>query len=219
MSSRIVFTLGFLAATTVALGCGDSGSSDNEVPGDPDASWVMLSEMTFGEIIPDIVSFATPWGDIAAGPHTTFARVSAGMGIPPHLHSSNIRSVVFDAPMEIPVPSNETEPGSLTLGSYMFVPGMNQHAMTGAHGTIARVKAGTGIPPHWHSLEVRGYVLQGMVEVPVPFDQTNPVTMTPCAFFLVPAEAGHAMNCVSASMDCLFLMVQEGAFDVTFLDI
>jgi len=27
------------------------------------------------------------------------------------------------------------------------------------------------------------------------------------------------MNCVSASIGCLFLMVQEGAFDVTFLDV
>ena len=290
MSSKFVLVLGFVAMSTMALGCGDSGTGGTggtgEVPGDPDASWVQLSEMTFEEIIPGIVSFATPWGDLAAGPHATFARVFAGTGIPPHLHSNDIRSVVFEAPMEIPVPSNETEPGSLTLGSYMFVPGTTQHAMnctndtedclfllqqdgafdfaptdppagdppidrdpgaemkkfenvefvelipdvldfgplwgdfmTGAHGTIARVKAGTGIPPHWHSLEARGYVLQGMVEVPVPFDQTNPLTMTLGAFFLVPAEAEHAMNCVSDSMDCLFLLVQDGAFDVTFLDI
>ena len=284
MTSKMVLVLGLLAVSTVVLGCGDSGGS-SEVPGDPNASWVQLSEMTFEEIIPGIVSFATPWGDLAAGPHATFARVSAGTGIPPHLHSNDIRSVVFDAPMEIPVPSNETEPGSLTLGSYMFVPGMTQHAMnctnadedclfllqqdsafdftptdpppgdppidrdpgaemkkfenvefvelipgvldfgplygdftTGAHGTIARVKAGTGIPPHWHSLEARGFVLQGLVEVPIPFDQTNPVTMTPGAFFLVPAAAEHAMNCVSTSTDCLFLLVQDGAFDVNFLD-
>jgi len=285
MSSKLVRVLGFAAMSAAALGCGDSGSGGNEVPGDPAASWVPLSEMTFDDIIPGIVSFATPWGDRAVGPHATFARVAAGKGIPAHLHSNDVRAVIFDAPMEIPVPSNETEPGSLTLGSYMFVPGMAQHAMnctnatadclflilqedafnfvptdpppgdppvarnpdaemkkfenvefvelipgilefgplygdfmTGAHGTIARVKAGTGIPPHWHSLEVRGFVLQGMVEVPVPFDQTKPLTMTSGAYFLVPAAAEHAMNCVSETTDCLFLMVQDGAFDVTFLD-
>jgi quercetin dioxygenase-like cupin family protein len=288
MSSKIALVLGFAAVSTIALGCGDSGSGrsgNDEVPGDPNAAWVQLSEMSFEEIIPGIVSFATPWGDLANGPHATFARVSAGMGIPPHLHSSDISSVVFEAPMEIPAPSNESEPGSLTLGSYMFVPGANQHAMnctndtddclfliqqdagfdfvqtdppagdppidrnpnavmkkfeniefvelipdvldfgplsgdfmTEAHTTIARIKAGTGIPPHWHTLEVRGFVLQGMVEVPIPFDQTNPITMTLGAYFLVPAEAEHAMNCLSDSVDCMLLIVQDGAFDVTFLD-
>ena len=119
MSSKFVLVLGFVAMSTMALGCGDSGSSGTggtrgtgEVPGDPDASWVQLSEMTFEEIIPGIVSFATPWGDLAAGPHATFARVFAGTG-----------------------------------------------------------------------------------------------------------TTQHAMNCVSDSMDCLFLLVQDGAFDVTFLDI
>jgi hypothetical protein len=160
MPAKFVLVLGFVAMSTMALGCGDSSGTGGAggaggVPGDPDASWVQLSEMTFEEIILGIVSFATPWGDLAAGPHATFARVSAGMGIPPRLHSNDIRSVVFEAPMEIPVPSNETEPGSLTLGSYMFVPGTTQ----------------------------------------------------------------HGMNCVSDSMDCMFLLVQDGAFDVTFLDI
>ncbi len=82
------------------------------------------------------------------------------------------------------------------------------------HGTLVRVQGGMGIPPHFHTLEARGFVLLGDVEVPVPFNQTNPTTIQPGGYFSVPAMTAHEMNCASDTT-CIFYLRQDGDFDFT----
>jgi len=102
------------------------------------------------------------------------------------------------------------------------VPGVDFRAVVGnfgvqdgtQHGTLVRVQPGMGIPPHFHTLEARGFVLLGDVEVPVPFNQTNPTTLLPGGYFSVPAMAVHEMNCASAT-ECIFYLRQDGDFDFT----
>jgi len=102
------------------------------------------------------------------------------------------------------------------------IPGVDFRAVVGdfsvpdetQHGTLVRVQAGMGIPPHFHTLEARGFVLQGDVEVPVPFNQTNPTTIQPGGYFAVPAKAKHEMNCASTT-PCIFYLRQDGDFDFT----
>jgi len=102
------------------------------------------------------------------------------------------------------------------------VPGVDFRAVFGnfgeadgtQHGTLVRVQPGMGIPPHFHSLEARGFVLRGDVEIPVPFNQTNPTSMLPGGYFSVPAMAVHEMNCVSTE-ECIFYLRQDGDFDFT----
>jgi len=102
------------------------------------------------------------------------------------------------------------------------VPGVDFRAVVGnfgvadgtQHGTLVRVQPGMGIPPHFHSLEARGFVLFGDVEVPVPFNQTNPTSLQPGGYFSVPAMAVHEMNCASTTA-CVFYLRQDGNFDFT----
>jgi len=115
------------------------------------------------------------------------------------------------------VPFSETE-GWVDVG----VPGVDFRAVVGdfgvpdgtQHGTLVRVQPGMGIPPHFHTLQARGYVLLGDVEVPVPFNQTNPTTLLPGGYFVVPAMAVHEMNCASETT-CIFYLRQDGDFDFT----
>lgn len=102
------------------------------------------------------------------------------------------------------------------------IPGVDFRAVVGdfgvadgtQHGTLVRVQGGMGIPPHFHSLEARGFVLQGDVVVPVPVNQTNPATIQPGGYFSVPAMTEHEMNCASDST-CIFYLRQDGDFDFT----
>lgn len=120
-------------------------------------------------------------------------------------------------PAATEVPFSETE-GWVDVG----VPGVDFRAVVGdfsvqdgtQHGTLVRVQGGMGIPPHFHSLEARGFVLFGDVEVPVPFNQTNPTTIQPGGYFSVPAMVEHEMNCASAET-CIFYLRQDGDFDFT----
>jgi|GEM_PF-1934791 len=115
------------------------------------------------------------------------------------------------------LPFSDTE-GWVNLG----IPGVEFRAVVGdfsvtdgaEHGTLVRVQGGMGIPPHFHTLEARGFVLQGDVVVPVPFNQTNPTTIQPGGYFSVPALAEHEMNCGSEST-CIFYLRQDGDFDFT----
>lgn len=102
------------------------------------------------------------------------------------------------------------------------IPGVDFRAVVGdfsvadgtTHGTLVRVQGGMGIPPHFHTLEARGFVLQGDVVVPVPYDQTNPTSIAPGGYFSVPAMAPHEMNCGSDTT-CIFYLRQYGDFDFT----
>lgn len=119
------------------------------------------------------------------------------------------------AATEIPFSSTE---GWVDVG----IPGVDFRQVVGdftvpdgtQHGTLVRVQGGMGIPPHFHSLEARGFVLQGDVVVPVPFNQTNPTSIQPGGYFSVPAMTGHEMNCASDTA-CIFYMRQDGDFDFT----
>ena len=120
-------------------------------------------------------------------------------------------------PDAIEVPFSETE-GWNDVG----IPGVEFRQVVGdfsvqdgtQHGTLVRVQGGMGIPPHFHTLQARGYVLQGDVVVPVPFNQTNPTTIQPGGYFSVPPMAVHEMNCASSSV-CIFYLRQDGDFDFT----
>ena len=102
------------------------------------------------------------------------------------------------------------------------VPGVDFRAVVGnfgvadgtEHGTLVRVQGGMGIPPHFHTLEARGFVLVGDVEVPVPVNQTNPTILQPGGYFSVPAMTEHEMNCASDTA-CIFYLRQDGDFDFT----
>ncbi|MBX2886476.1 MAG: DUF4437 domain-containing protein [Granulosicoccus sp.] len=117
----------------------------------------------------------------------------------------------------IEVPFSETE-GWVDIG----VPGVEFRTVVGdfsvqdgtQHGTLVRVQGGMGIPPHFHSLAARGFVLEGDVVVPVPVNQTNPTTIQSGGYFSVPAMTEHEMNCASAS-PCIFYLRQDGDFDFT----
>ena len=119
------------------------------------------------------------------------------------------------AATEVPFSENE---GWVDVG----IPGVDFRAVVGdfsvqdgtQHGTLVRVQGGMGIPPHFHSLEARGFVLLGDVEVPVPFNQSSPTTIQPGGYFSVPAMAEHEMNCAS-STTCIFYLRQDGDFDFT----
>lgn len=117
----------------------------------------------------------------------------------------------------VEVPFSETM-GWVDVG----IPGVDFRAVVGdfsvqdgtQHGTLVRVQGGMGIPPHFHSLEARGFVLEGNVVVPVPFNQTNPTTIQRGGYFSVPAMAEHEMNCASTET-CIFYLRQDGDFDFT----
>jgi len=116
-------------------------------------------------------------------------------------------------------------PFDMSDGFVEVLPGVEFRAVVGdfsvadgsQHGTIVRVQGGMGIPPHYHSLQARGFVLRGDVEVPVPYNQTNPATIQPGGYFAVPAMAVHEMNCASAT-PCMFYLRQDGDFDFTPVD-
>jgi len=116
-------------------------------------------------------------------------------------------------------------PFDMTDGFVEVLPGIEFRAVVGdfsvadgsQHGTIVRVQGGMGIPTHYHSLEARGFVLRGDVEVPVPYNQTNPTTIQPGGYFSVPAMAVHQMNCASET-PCMFYLRQDGDFDFTPVD-
>lgn len=115
------------------------------------------------------------------------------------------------------IPFSETE-GWVDVG----IPGVDFRAVVGdfsvvdgtQHGTLVRVQAGMGIPPHFHSIVARGFVLRGDVVVPVPVNQTNPTVVQPGGYFSVPAMTTHEMNCASDSA-CIFYLRQDGDFDFT----
>ena len=134
--------------------------------------------------------------------------------------TGSIRPEVGTAPRD---PAAREVPFSDTMGWVdVGVPGVDFRAVVGdfsvqdgtQHGTLVRVQAGMGIPPHFHTLEARGFVLVGDVEVPVPFNQTNPTTMLPGGYFSVPALAEHDMNCATETT-CIFYLRQDGDFDFT----
>ena len=118
------------------------------------------------------------------------------------------------------IPFDMTE-GFVDVG----IPGVEFRAVVGdfsvadgtQHGTIVRVQGGMGIPPHFHTLEARGFTLRGDVQVPVPFNQTNPATIQPGGYFSVPAMTPHEMNCASAT-PCMFYLRQDGDFDFNPVD-
>lgn len=291
-----------ILVASLALGCGDddsmmmspdsgpgedSGPSTDSGPGtdagdivppDSRAVWLTPEMQTFDEAIPGIGFLSTVFGDRMSGAHETFVRVTAGMGLPPHAHTMGTHSLVVQGPMQIPVPSNETDPAMMMTGMYGFVPPGTDHQMNclnsamdclflvtqagpfdftptdmppmgdaerdpaatlqpfsaiewvdiipgvvefgpvrgefmaGEHATIVRVQGGMGIPPHWHTMMARGFVLSGMVEVPVPYNQTDPMTMPSGSYFAVPPMAEHEMNCMSDT-PCMFYLIQDGAFD------
>ena len=265
-------------------GGGEGGQGGAVVAPDPEAVWITSDELVFEELMPGLVSFAKVVGDYTVGAHWTFARVTAGMGLPSHSHTMGAHALNFGGPMEIPVPSDQTNPPSLMLGSYVFVPPGAEHAMnctdsmtdclfliqqdgpfdmtpetpaggnppidvnpsavqtpfgdinfieimpdivefgpvrgdfsTGAHGTIVRVFAGKGLPPHWHTAAVHGFVLSGQMNVPIPYNQTDVTDLDAGSYFYVPAAAEHEMNCVSDS-DCMFFVDQDAAFDMNLVE-
>ncbi len=108
-------------------------------------------------------------------------------------------------------------PFDSSTGFQTILPGVEFRTVFGdrateAHGTIVRVEAGSGIPAHYHTEIANGIVLNGLVEIPVPFNQTDPIAMPTGGAFSVPAMTGHEMNCVGTET-CEFYLRQDGAFD------
>ena len=87
--------------------------------------------------------------------------------------------------------------------------------VTGAHETFVRVTAGGAIPPHMHTQGTWSIVVDGPMEIPVPIDEMNPMMMVTGSAGFVPGSTEHLMGCLDTTEDCLFLIHQDGAFDVT----
>ena len=84
----------------------------------------------------------------------------------------------------------------------------------GAHGTFVKVVKGKGTPPHKHSKAYHGVVLEGIVENPIPYNQSSPTRLGPGSHYFVPANAEHITRCATNSpTDCKSFIYQEDAFD------
>ncbi len=273
-------------ATVGSGGAGATGGAGGGqvVPADPDAVWLTPENLTYVEVMPGVVSFASAYGDWMTGAHGTFAKVTAGAGLPSHSHMMSVHAVNIAGPIAIPVPSDQTAPPMLMTTSYGFVPAGAEHAMNcmdsvtdcvffieqagafnmtmetpaggatpiaknpaavqlpmadlqfgdlmpgvvqvaalfgdftaGEHGTMVKVTAGMGIPRHWHTMAVDALVLEGEMNVPVPYNQSDVVNLTPGSYYYVPAGAEHMMNCTSGQ-DCVFYIHQAGAFDLNVVE-
>ena len=123
-----------------------------------------------------------------------------------------------DAPGSAPRDPNAIEvPYDPNTGFAAVLPGVEFRDVFGdrsveAHGTIVRVQPGEGIPAHYHTEVANGIVLNGLVEIPIPFDQVDPLTLPSSGAFSVPAMAPHEMNCVGTEV-CEFYLRQDGPFD------
>ena len=85
---------------------------------------------------------------------------------------------------------------------------------TGAHDTFVKMTAGSSVPSHWYTADIRGVVVAGSVTHLTPTNQMSPTTLTSGSFFFIPAMAEHTSRC-DGSQDCLFLIYQEVAFGLT----
>ncbi len=85
---------------------------------------------------------------------------------------------------------------------------------TGPHGTFVKIKKGTGTPKHVHTTEYHAVILEGIVENPIPSDQTMPKQLGPGSHYFVPAGAEHITRCASNSpTDCKTYFYQTSKFD------
>lgn len=104
-------------------------SSDDEVAFDdvPTGSAIVVeeSDVEFAEISP-FATFGSAQGDFTSGPHSTFGIFGAGESSPAHMHSSSYYAVVLSGDMNNPF-GTETDPPTLTPGSFWAVPANDEH--------------------------------------------------------------------------------------------
>lgn len=84
----------------------------------------------------------------------------------------------------------------------------------GAHGTFVTIVKGKGTPAHKHSDAYHAVVLAGVVENPIPYNQSKPTRLGPGSYYHVPAGSEHITRCASDSpVDCKSFLYQADAFD------
>jgi quercetin dioxygenase-like cupin family protein len=85
---------------------------------------------------------------------------------------------------------------------------------TGAHGTFVKITKGKGTPSHTHTGAYHAVILEGIVENPIPSNQSSPSQLGPGSHYYVPAGAEHITRCAATSpTDCRTYFYQDTAFD------
>ena len=85
------------------------------------------ADVEFQDIIPGTVAFATVAGNREAGAHGTFVRIPPGQATPMHTHDAAYHAVVIDGNFENPIEGDKASNGTLTKGSYYYVPARVAH--------------------------------------------------------------------------------------------
>jgi mannose-6-phosphate isomerase-like protein (cupin superfamily) len=116
----LLIGLGLVAA---ACGSDDEAAFDGVPVGS--ATIVDEADVEFAEISP-FATFGSAEGDFTSGPHSTFGIFGAGASSPPHTHSSSYYAVVLSGDMANPF-GTETNPPTLTPGSFWAVPADDEH--------------------------------------------------------------------------------------------
>lgn len=81
----------------------------------------------------------------------------------------------------------------------------------GSHGVLNKFRAGTEVPLHTHTADLRSVVLSGTVVIGV--EGQSPKELGPGSYLSLPGGLKHTTACKTGE-DCLFFTTQPGAFDV-----
>ncbi len=85
------------------------------------------------------------------------------------------------------------------------------NAQKGAHGSFAKLTAGTDIPLHTHTAGGRTVVISGtMLE---GLEGQTPKELGPGSYFFIPGNVKHTTAC-KAGAECLIYTDWQGAFDL-----
>lgn len=81
----------------------------------------------------------------------------------------------------------------------------------GPHGVLDKFAAGTEIPLHSHTADLRTVVLSGTMVIGV--EGQSPKELGPGSYFFLPGGLKHTTSC-NAGADCVIFSQGSGAFDV-----
>ena len=81
----------------------------------------------------------------------------------------------------------------------------------GAHGVLNKFQAGTEVPLHTHTADLRSVVLSGTVVIGI--EGQSPKELGPGSYLFLPGGLKHTTACKTGE-DCLLFTTQPGAFDV-----
>lgn len=92
-----------------------------------DAKIVESNDVKYDVIMPGIAQFGTVYGDRTKGAHGTFVKIVKGKGTPSHSHTHAYHAVILAGIVENPIPSNQSSPSQMGVGSHYYVPAGAEH--------------------------------------------------------------------------------------------